>query len=82
MQQTRVGGITREQNIICRQLFAGHEVGSRPMKLNASNDVIGAISVAVATDMAFKASLTLRIDKQPNLCTSLLFLLNSSIFRY
>ena len=23
---------THEQNIICRQLFAGHVVGSRPMK--------------------------------------------------
>ena len=28
----QVKGITHEQTIICRQLFAGHMVGSRPMK--------------------------------------------------
>ena len=32
--QTRLDGITHEQTIICRQLFAGHMVGSRPMKKN------------------------------------------------
>ena len=26
-------GITHEQTIICRQLFAGHVVGSQPMKM-------------------------------------------------
>ena len=30
--QTQLDGITHEQTIICRQLFAGHVVGSRPMK--------------------------------------------------
>ena len=30
--QTQLGGIAHEQTIICRQLFAGHVVGSRPMK--------------------------------------------------
>ena len=30
--QTQLDGIAREQTIICRQLFAGHVVGSRPMK--------------------------------------------------
>ena len=30
--QTQLDGIAHEQTIICRQLFAGHMVGSRPMK--------------------------------------------------
>ena len=29
---TLLDGIAHEQTIICRQLFAGHMVGSRPMK--------------------------------------------------
>ena len=39
--QTQLDGIAHEQTIICRQLFAGHVVGSRPIKQNkkiASND--------------------------------------------
>ena len=30
--QTQLDGITHEQTIICRQLFAGHVMGSWPMK--------------------------------------------------
>ena len=30
--QTLLDGIAHEQTIICRQLFASHVVGSRPMK--------------------------------------------------
>ena len=30
--QTKLDDIAHEQTIICRQLFAGHLVGSRPMK--------------------------------------------------
>ena len=30
--QTQLDGIAHELTIICRQLFAGHVVGSRPMK--------------------------------------------------
>ena len=30
--QTQLDRIAHEQSIICRQLFAGHVVGSRPMK--------------------------------------------------
>ena len=30
--QTQLDGIAHEQTIICRQLFAGHVVGSRPLK--------------------------------------------------
>ena len=30
--QTQLDGIAHEQTIICRQLFAGNVVGSRPMK--------------------------------------------------
>ena len=30
--QTQLDGIAHEQTIICRQLFAGHVVGSRPIK--------------------------------------------------
>ena len=30
--QTQLDGIAHEQTIICRQLFAGHVVGSRPKK--------------------------------------------------
>ena len=30
--QTQLDGIAHEQTITCRQLFAGHVVGSRPMK--------------------------------------------------
>ena len=38
--QTQWDGIAHEHTIICRQLFAGHVVGSRPMKRKkfASND--------------------------------------------
>ena len=32
--QTQLDGIAHEQTIICRQLFAGHVVGFRPMKRN------------------------------------------------
>ena len=31
--QTQLDGIAHEQAIICRQLFAGHVVGSQPMKI-------------------------------------------------
>ena len=30
--QTKLDGIVHEQTIICTQLFAGHVMGSRPMK--------------------------------------------------
>ena len=30
--QTQLDGIAHEQTVICRQLFAGHVVASRPMK--------------------------------------------------
>ena len=30
--QTKLDDIAHEQTVICRQLFAGHVVGSRPMK--------------------------------------------------
>ena len=30
--ETKLDDIAHEQTIICRQLFAGHVVGSRPMK--------------------------------------------------
>ena len=30
--QTQLDGVAHEQTIICRQLFVGHVVGSRPMK--------------------------------------------------
>ena len=30
--QTQLDDIAHEQSIICRQLFAGHVVGSQPMK--------------------------------------------------
>jgi len=30
--ETRLDGTTHEQIIICRQLYAGHVVGSRPME--------------------------------------------------
>ena len=32
LSQTQLDDIAHEQTIICRQLFAGHMVGSRPMK--------------------------------------------------
>jgi len=31
--KTDLNGITHEQTIICRQLLAGHVVGSQPMKM-------------------------------------------------
>ena len=34
--QTLLDGIAHEKTIICRQLFAGHVVGSRPMKRKKS----------------------------------------------
>ena len=34
--QTQLDGTAHEQTIICRQLFAGHLVGSRPMKREKS----------------------------------------------
>ena len=33
---TQLDGIAHEQTIICRQLFAGHVVGSRPMEIEKS----------------------------------------------
>ena len=30
--QTQLDGIVHEQSVICKQLFAGHVVGSRPIK--------------------------------------------------
>ena len=32
LSQTQSDGIAHEQTIICRQLFTGHVVGSRPMQ--------------------------------------------------
>jgi len=32
LSQTQLDGIAHEKTIICRQLFAGHVMGSRPMK--------------------------------------------------
>ena len=32
LSQTQLDGIAHGQTIICRQLFAGHVMGSRPMK--------------------------------------------------
>ena len=32
LSQTQLDGIAHEQTIICRQLFAGHVMGSRPIK--------------------------------------------------
>ena len=38
--QTQLDGIAHEQTIICRQLFAGHVVGSRPIKRNKNLFII------------------------------------------
>ena len=35
---TQLDDIAHEQTIICRQLFAGHVVGSRPMKRKKNLD--------------------------------------------
>jgi len=35
--KTHLDGTTHEQTIICGQLFAGHVVGSRPMKRKGKN---------------------------------------------
>ena len=35
--KARLDGTTHEQTIICRQLFAGHVVGSRPMERKTKN---------------------------------------------
>ena len=32
LSQTQLDDVAHEQTIICRQLFAGHAVGSRPIK--------------------------------------------------
>ena len=33
LSQTQLDGIAHEQAIICKRLFAGHVMGSRPMKI-------------------------------------------------
>ena len=38
--QTKLDDIAHEQTIICRQLFAGHVVGSRPIKRNKNLFII------------------------------------------
>ena len=38
--QTRLEGIAHEQTIICSQLFAGHVVGSQPIKRNKNLFII------------------------------------------
>ena len=45
--QTLLDGIAHEQTIICRQLFAGHMVGSRPMK--RKNNLLRMIIMFVPT---------------------------------
>ena len=45
--QTLLDGIAHKQTIICRQLFAGHVVGSRPMK--RKNNLLRMIIMFVPT---------------------------------
>ena len=57
--QTQLDGIAHEQTIICRQLFAGHTVGSRPMKRkkNLLRMVISNIQLKMQLNLSSMATL-------------------------
>ena len=60
--QTQLDNIAHEQNIICRQLFAGHVVGFRPMKRKKSLHpmiIIVIIYIIIIIQVAFQSEHTL-----------------------
>ena len=57
--QTQLDGIAHEQTIICRQLFAGHVMGSRPMKRkkNLLRMVVSNIQLKIQLNLSSMATL-------------------------
>ena len=53
--QTQLDGIAHEQTIICRQLFAGHVVSSRPMK--RKKNLLGMIITNIKVDYSSASSI-------------------------
>ena len=56
LQPNTVGHIAHEQTIICRQLFAGHVVGSRPMK--RKKNLLGMIIIPLQPSPLFLSLIT------------------------
>ena len=56
LQPNTVGHIAHEQTIICRQLFAGHVVGSRPMK--RKKNLLGMIIIPLQPSQLFLSLIT------------------------
>ena len=57
--QTQLDGIAHEQTIICTQLFAGHVMGSRPMKRkkNLLRMVVSNIQLKIQLNLSSMATL-------------------------
>ena len=55
--QTQLEGIAHEQTIICRQLFAGHVVGSQPMKRKKNLPRIIVITILLCCSLPVPLSL-------------------------
>ena len=57
--QTQLDGIAHEQTIICTQLFAGHVMGSRPMKRkkNSLRMVVSNIQLKIQLNLSSMATL-------------------------
>ena len=57
--QTKLDGIVHEQTIICTQLFAGHVMGSRPMKRkkNLLRMVVSNIQLKIQLNLSSMATL-------------------------
>ena len=64
--QTQLDGIAHEHTIICRQLFAGHAVDSRPMK-RKKNLLRMIIGVTVPADCRVNSKESGKIEKYQDL---------------
>jgi len=65
--RTTLDGITHEQTIICRQLFAGHVVGPQPMKVGGKiHQMINIIKLlqTVISDYIFTQQSEMLIQKE------------------
>ena len=78
--QTQLDDIAHEQTIICRQLFAGHMVGSRPMKKKKNLRWIITPSVSIVPCSILRSNYLLRFDVFFSPFWSLFFFRRITIF--
>ena len=80
LSQTQLDDIAHEQTIICRQLFAGHMVGCRPMKKKKNLRWIITPSVSIVPCSILRSNYLLRFDVFFSPFWSLFFFRRITIF--